>query len=157
VSGSDVYVNGTLLKRGENNDYTIDYNAEIVFTPLFTITSEMRIAIEYQFSDLHLFCHHAGATHDSKKWSFGGYLYSEMMSKPTLATKFITGTSTNISKCRDNPLMTAPSAYMTPIQKTKYYIKTVFNAVEIFEYSNDAQQELFNVRFTLVGTNIEIT
>jgi hypothetical protein len=30
----------------------------------------------------------------------------------------------------------------------------VFNAVEIFEYSNDAQQELFNVRFTLVGTNI---
>jgi hypothetical protein len=53
VSGSErVYVNGTLLKRGENNDYTIDYNAgEIVFTPLFTITSEMRIAIEYQFSD----------------------------------------------------------------------------------------------------------
>jgi hypothetical protein len=52
VSGSErVYVNGTLLKRGENNDYTIDYNAgEIVFTPLFTIT-EMRIAIEYQFSD----------------------------------------------------------------------------------------------------------
>jgi hypothetical protein len=43
VSGSErVYVNGTLLKRGENNDYTIDYNAgEIVFTPLFTITSEM--------------------------------------------------------------------------------------------------------------------
>jgi hypothetical protein len=31
------------------------------------------------------------------------------------------------------------------------YRKTVFNAVEIFEYSNDAQQELFNVRFTLVG------
>jgi hypothetical protein len=43
---------------------------------------------------------------------------------------------------------------VTPIQKTKYYRKTVFNAVEIFEYSNDAQQELFNVRFTLVGTNI---
>jgi hypothetical protein len=29
---------------------TIDYNAgEITFTPLFTITSEMRIAIEYQY------------------------------------------------------------------------------------------------------------
>jgi hypothetical protein len=30
-------------------------------------------------------------------------LYSEMMSKPTLATKFITGTSTNISNAGDNP------------------------------------------------------
>jgi hypothetical protein len=40
ISGSErVYVNGILLKRGENNEYTIDYNAgEIVFTPLFTIT-----------------------------------------------------------------------------------------------------------------------
>jgi hypothetical protein len=45
ISGSErVYVNGILLKRGENNDYTIDYNAgEIVFTPLFTITSEMQL------------------------------------------------------------------------------------------------------------------
>jgi hypothetical protein len=34
VSGSErVYVNGTsLLKRGENNDYTIDYNGEIIYT-----------------------------------------------------------------------------------------------------------------------------
>ena len=53
ISGSErVYVNGILLKRGENNDYTIDYNAgEILFTPLFTITSEMRIAVEYQYSN----------------------------------------------------------------------------------------------------------
>jgi hypothetical protein len=74
-----VYVNGTLLKRGENNDYTIDYNAgEIVFTPLFTITSEMRIAIEYQFSDRnYTVLSPMQEQRTSKKWSFGGYLYSE--------------------------------------------------------------------------------
>ena len=33
------------------------------------------------------------------------------------------------------------------------YRKTVVNAIEFFEYSNDPAQELFNVRFTLVGTN----
>jgi hypothetical protein len=39
----------------------------------------MRIAIEYQFSDRNYtrFVTYAGATHDTKKWSFGGYLYSE--------------------------------------------------------------------------------
>src|SRR5690606_9767041 len=53
VSGSEtVYVNGILLKRGENNDYVIEYNAgEITLTPLLPITSEMRINIEYQCSD----------------------------------------------------------------------------------------------------------
>src|SRR5690606_28039249 len=49
VSGSErVYVNGLLLKRGENEDYVIDYNAgEIKFNPTFPITSNMRISVEY--------------------------------------------------------------------------------------------------------------
>jgi hypothetical protein len=161
VSGSErVYVNGTLLKRGENNDYTIDYNAgEIVFTPLFTITSEMRIAIEYQFSDRNYtrFVTYAGATHDSKKWSFGGYLYSENDVKNQPLQQNLSQEQAQILvNAGDNPrLMTAPSAYSDTYSENKVlYRKTVFNAVEIFEYSNDAQQELFNVRFTLVGNNI---
>jgi hypothetical protein len=96
VSGSErVYVNGTLLKRGENNDYTIDYNAgEIVFTPLFTITLKCELP-EYQFSDRNYTRFvYAGATHDSKKWSFEVIYIQKMMSKTNPATKFITGTST---------------------------------------------------------------
>ena len=81
ISGSErVYVNGVLLKRGENNDYVIDYNAgEIVFTSLFTITSEMRINVEYQYSERNYnrLVTYAGATHENKNWSFGGYIYSE--------------------------------------------------------------------------------
>jgi hypothetical protein len=38
-------------------------------------------------------------------------------------------------------MMTAPSAYSDTYSENKVlYRKTVFNAVEIFEYSNDAQQ-----------------
>jgi hypothetical protein len=81
ISGSErVYVNGILKQRGENNDYVIDYNAgEITFTSLFPITSEMRIVIEYQYSDRSYtrFVTYAGANHEAKKWSLGGYLYSE--------------------------------------------------------------------------------
>jgi hypothetical protein len=73
-------VNGILLTRGENNDYIIDYNAgEIKFTSIFPITSEMRISIEYQYSDRNYtsFITYAGATQEHEKWSIGGYLYSE--------------------------------------------------------------------------------
>lgn len=160
VSGSErVYVNGILLKRGENNDYTIDYNAgEIVFTPLFTITSEMRIAIEYQYSDRNYtrFVTYAGATHENEKWSFGGYLYSENdLKNQPLQQNLSQEQAQILVNSGDNPdLMTAPSAYADSYSENKVlYRKTIVNAIEIFEYSNDAQQELFNVRFTLVGVN----
>ncbi|MFV8359141.1 hypothetical protein [Flavobacterium sp. LS1P3] len=160
VSGSErVYVNGILQKRGENNDYTIDYNAgEIVFTPLFTITSEMRIAIEYQYSDRNYtrFVTYAGATHENEKWSFGGYLYSENdLKNQPLQQNLSQEQAQILVNSGDNPnLMTAPSAYADSYSENKVlYRKTIFNAVEIFEYANDAQQELFNVRFTLVGVN----
>ncbi|MPT35810.1 MAG: hypothetical protein E2604_12185, partial [Flavobacterium sp.] len=68
ISGSErVYVNGILLKRGESNDYIIDYNAgEIRFTSLFPITSEMRINIEYQYTDRNYtrYVAYGGVTHE---------------------------------------------------------------------------------------------
>ena len=160
ISGSErVYVNGILLKRGENNDYTIDYNAgEIVFTPLFTITSEMRIAIEYQYSDRNYsrFVTYAGASHENEKWSFGGYLYSESdLKNQPLQQNLSKEQAQILVNAGDNPdLMTAPSAYAESYSDNKVlYRKTTFNSVEIFEYSNNPEEELFNVRFSLVGTN----
>jgi hypothetical protein len=160
ISGSErVYVNGLLLKRGENNDYTIDYNAgEIVFTPLFTINSEMRIAIEYQYSDRNYtrFVTYAGATHENKSWSFGGYLYSENDQKNQPLQQNLSPEQAQILvQSGDNiNLMVAPSAFADSFSENKVlYRKTVVNAVEIFQYSNDPQAELFNVRFSLVGAN----
>ncbi len=160
ISGSErVYVNGILLKRGENNDYTIDYNAgEIIFTPLFTITSEMRIAIEYQYSDRNYtrFVTYAGATHENEKWSFGSYLYSENdLKNQPLQQNLSKEQAQILVNSGDNPdLMVAPSAYADTYSENKVlYKKTIVNAKEIFEYSNDPQDELFNVKFSFVGAN----
>jgi hypothetical protein len=47
-----VYVNGTLLIRGENNDYIIDYSlGQVTFTKNRLITSEDRIEIDFEFAN----------------------------------------------------------------------------------------------------------
>ena len=160
ISGSErVYVNGILLKRGENNDYTIDYNAgEIIFTALFTITSEMRITIEYQYSDRNYtrFVTYSGATHENEKWSFGSYLYSENdLKNQPLQQNLSKEQAQILVNSGDNPdLMVTPSAYSDTYSENKVlYKKTIFNTKEIFEYSNNPQDELFNVRFSFVGAN----
>ncbi|KRD11770.1 hypothetical protein ASE21_08735 [Flavobacterium sp. Root901] len=161
ISGSErVYVNGVLLKRGENNDYVIDYNAgEIVFTSLFTITSEMRINIEYQYSERNYnrLVTYAGATTESKNWSFGGYLYSENdMKNQPLQQNLSTEQAAILAQAGDDQsLMTAPSAYQdTYSDKKILYKKTVINAVEVYEYSNNPDDVLYNVKFSLVGANL---
>ncbi|HEY6143799.1 MAG TPA: hypothetical protein VIV55_10345 [Flavobacterium sp.] len=160
ISGSErVYVNGILLKRGENNDYTIDYNAgEIIFTPLFTITSEMRISVEYQFTNQNYnrFITYVGGSHESKKWSFGSYLYSENdLKNQPLQQSLSTEQAQILSDAGDDTsLMVAPSAYIDSYSDNKIlYKKTTFNSVEIFEYSNNQEDVLYNVRFSQVSVN----
>jgi hypothetical protein len=160
VSGSErVFVNGILLKRGENNDYMIDYNAgEIRFTSLFPITSEMRIVIEYQFSDQNFtrFVTYGGATHVSKKWHLGGYLYNENDRKNQPLQQTLTPEQvTNLVDAGDDlSLMTAPSAFVDSFSANKIlYKKIQINGTDVFEYSTNATDVLYSVRFTNVGAN----
>ena len=161
ISGSErVYVNGILRKRGENNDYTIDYNAgEITFTSLFPITSEMRIVIEYQYSDRNYtrFVTYGGVNHEAKTWSLGGYLYSESDVKNQPLQQNLTAEQVAIlSQAGDNiNLMNAPSAYLDSYSENKIlYKKITVTAGEAFEYSNNSTDVLYNVKFTLVGNNL---
>jgi hypothetical protein len=47
-----IYLDGKILTRGQENDYTIDYNSsELVFTSKVMITENSRVVAEFEFSD----------------------------------------------------------------------------------------------------------
>lgn len=160
VSGSErVFVNGILLERGENNDYIIDYNAgEIIFTSLFPITSEMRINVEYQYSERSYtrFVTYGGITHEKENWSIGGFVYSENDMKNQPLQQSLSPEQVEILKQAGNDVsqMVAPSAYIDSYSENKIlYKKTIIGGAEVFEFSNNPDDELYNVRFSLVGNN----
>ncbi|RZS99394.1 hypothetical protein [Aquimarina brevivitae] len=160
VSGSErVYVNGLLLERGENEDYVIDYNAgEVTFNPTYPITSDMRISIEYQTTERSYarIIAYGGGVHQSDKLKLGAYVYSENDAKNQSLQQNLNDDQKQIlaQAGDDSSQMIAPSAVPDTFDENKIlYRKEVVDGVEVFVYSTDPEDELFNVRFTQVGTN----
>lgn len=161
ISGSErVYVNGILKERGENKDYIIDYNAgEIIFNATFPITSEMRIVMEYQYSDRNFtrFLSYGGFNHEGEKFSIGAYVYSENDVKNQPLQQTLSEEQVQILQNAgdDTTLMTAPSAYEDSYSENKIlYKKTLIGPTEIFEFSTDQTQTLYQVKFSFLGNNL---
>lgn len=79
-----VYLDGILLKRGDNEDYTIDYNtAELTFSPKRLITAYSRITIEFEYSDKNYSRTLTTVSTEQKykTWAFRFNYYNEQDSK----------------------------------------------------------------------------
>ncbi len=160
VSGSEtVYVNGIPLERGENRDYIIDYNAgEIIFNSTYPITSEMRITVDYQFSERNYsrFTVFGGSSYQSEKLSLSVSVYSESDAKNQPLQQNLSSDQTQIlaDAGDDMSLMVAPSATSQSFSENRIlYRKEIIDGEEIFVFSQNPDDELFSVRFTLVGAN----
>lgn len=158
VSGSEVvYVNGRVLTRGETADYVIDYNAgEIRFNPTFPITGEMRIIVDYQYTDNNYtrILATAGATHKRNKLLLETYAYTEndLRNQPILAD--LTDDQIDaLQAAGDDPdLAVAPSAAAAEFSENRIlYRADIIGGETIYTFSTDPDDELFSVRFTNVG------
>lgn len=160
VSGSEtVYVNGIAIERGENKDYIIDYNAgEIIFNSTFPITSEMRITVDYQFSERNFsrFTVFGGGNYETEKLKLGVSVYSEVDSKNQPLQQNLSSEQVQIlADAGDNQsLMVAPSEISEAFDENRIlYRKENIGGEDIFVFSTNPEDELFSVRFTQVGIN----
>ncbi|WP_405378204.1 hypothetical protein [Nonlabens sp. Asnod3-A02] len=160
VSGSErVFVNGIPLTRGENKDYVIDYNAgELRFTPTFPITSEMRISIEYQYSERNFtrFIGYGKGGYESQKLKIDSYIYTETDAKNQPLQQNLSDEQVAILvQAGDDPeLAIAPSAIPDDFSENQIlYRREFINGAERFIFSQDPNDALFNVRFSFLGIN----
>lgn len=160
VSGSEaIYVNGVRLKRGEDADYTIDYNAgEILFNSTYPITSEMRITVEFQYSDRNFsrVIATAGAKHYTEDFEIGGFIYNEndLRNQPLQQDLSDEQKQVLADAGDDEDLMFSQSAVPAEFSESQVlYRKEIMDGQEVFVYSTNPEDDLFKVKFSRVGKN----
>ena len=160
VSGSErIYLDGVLLTRGENQDYVINYNTgELTFTSNRLITDNSRITVEYLYANRSYsqFLMYAGVEHESEKFSIAGHFYSNGDSKNNPLNENLSDADKQIlADAGNNPdemfNTTAVPAEYDPDKNL--YRKILVDGVEVFEYSEDPDEELYQVTFTYTGNN----
>ena len=160
IEGSEqVYVNGIKIERGANKDYLINYNlGELTFNATYPITNDMRITVEFQYSDRNYarFITYDEAHYEGEKFNISGYFYSENDAKNQPLQQSLTNQQKQVlaNAGNNSNLMTTESAFQDTFDENKIlYKKTTLGAQEIFEYSTNPNDNLYNVTFTNVGVN----
>mgnify|MGYP006096415647 FL=1 len=102
-SGSEkVWLNGAQLKRGQDQDYTIDYSAaEITFTAKNLIYFDSDIDIEYQYSQSNYKSSFVQATLKSRVGKKSTFSISYIDERDNKSSSFITQNQKNIFKSKD--------------------------------------------------------
>ena len=160
IAGSErVFINGSPIERGTDKDYTIDYNiGEIRFNTTFPITNDMRVRIEFQFSNRNYtrFVTYEKAKYKGETFNIAGYFYNENDVKNQPIQLSLTDDQKQIlANAGNNPdLMVAESTFADTFDENKIlYRRVQIGTDEVFEYSTNENDELFNVTFSNVGVN----
>lgn len=154
-----VFIDGMLLKRGENQDYTIDYNtAEITFMPRKIITAYSRITVEFEYSDKNYSrsLTTINSSFESKKNSFRFNYYNEQDSKnKPLLQSLNDQQKLFLSTIGDETNQAFySSADSLGYSNTEIRYKKIDSAGQsVYVYSTNPEDAFYRLSFSLVGTN----
>jgi len=159
LSGTEkVFVDGKLLKRGQNYDYIIDYNtAQIVFMPSFPINKDKRISVEFQYSDRYYarYLANAGFEYSSKKWRWKTdyYIESDLQNQPLdqelsdVQKQLLYGIGDSLH------LAVSPSADSVGFNGSEVLYKRIdsLGYSPVYVYSISPDSAFYRLAFSLVG------
>ena len=164
LSGTEkIFMDGVILKRGEENDYIINYNnAEIIFTNKNIITKDKRFYVEFEYNDRS----YAQSTISSnqkintEKFLFDFNFYSEIDWKNQ---NYLTSLSDNdkqiLASSGDNETQIFSNsidsvAYNNEIILYKKMDTTISGlAIVYYKFSNNQDSAHYQINFTQVDQN----
>jgi len=166
LAGSErVYVDGVLLKRGQDNDYVMDYNtAELTFTPSMLVTSEKRIVIEMEYADRHyvrynIYTYNELLLGKKKQWKVDVNFYQEQdLKNQAIQPELTDAHKLYLSGLGDDESAALyHSAEATQFSNDKILYCRKDTAVDglsfsnVYVYSTDPQSQLYSLSFTYMG------
>jgi len=161
ISGSEqVFIDGILMKRGENQDYVINYNTgEITFTSFRPIFKQNFITISYNYANRNYsrFLVTGNVQHEREKVKFGFNWFLENDNKNAPLSLNLSKEDEQIlaNAGNDQNLMFAPSGTVAEydVNKILYQLVATPNG-SYYEFSTDQSLTLYQVAFTFFGQNL---
>ncbi|MGE5804228.1 MAG: hypothetical protein ACM34M_00420 [Ignavibacteria bacterium] len=161
-----VYIDGIVMKRGENNDYIIEYStAEITFTPQRLITSASRITIDFEYTDRKYSRNFFGAGVESnfinEKLGVKVQYLSEGDNEDAPIDISLSEEDKNIlAAAGDNRSLAAKSGVLLAVPDSLGVIKGVYEKIDTlidsaqysyYRYNPGNPNAVYNVIFSFVG------
>ncbi|MGG7439977.1 hypothetical protein ACQ7CU_18040 [Chryseobacterium arthrosphaerae] len=158
ISGSEqVFIDGILMKRGENQDYIINYNTgEVTFTSFRPIFQQNFITISYNYANRNYsrYLFTGKLEHQREKFKVGLNWFMENDNKNAPLSLSLSKEDEQIlAEAGNDPnLMYAPSGVVTEydVNKILYRLNPAGN---FYEFSTDPNLTLYQVSFTYFGAN----
>jgi hypothetical protein len=162
-----VFIDGQLMQRGENADYTINYNtAQVTFTANRLITQDARIQVEFEYADrnylnVNLYLYDEAHIGDKLKLRLGVFSNSDARNSPIdqsltpQETTFLSGLGDSIQHAY-YPVANIDTFAAGKIlyQKVDTFYKNAAGVVvqdSIYEFSTNTAVTLYNLSFASVG------
>jgi hypothetical protein len=163
ISGTEVvYLDGERLKRGEQNDYVIDYNSgEVTFMPRRTITQYSRIVVEFQYSDRNYArsVFHTEANYENSNYNLRANYYLESDSKNQPFLQDLTDSNKALlasvgDRVNEAYAQTATATNEFTASKILYRKIDSLGHTGIFVYAAQALTDtlFYDVKFSFVGS-----